>query len=576
MLSFANDAARQYAHMMGLAAAETAKVDDAAGAARDEVDAFSLTIDGLRSSMASAAASMSGARGEVDAMSVAHTKNTNSVWSATAAYKSYEEWTKSAATSMVPLSDQMQLLNELAAAAAGQHIPQMTAVIDPWTQAVVAGAMELRDLNGELIVTPGNADDAGSSIGKLGEAFLQFGRQVIDIFANLFDVRMPAWATAGTNAVMGFLDTIGDPTKWQDWVAIGISAATALIGALKEIFGKKANFADHISEFFGRSLSEGIAKAAGDLVSSGAAGDLSAAFRLLIGDAIAESTISSLADLQSWITQVHQVLSSVDEGTLSAAQAVTSMASAWLALVPTMESLGGSAMDLQDQFSDMISRFGATPEVIAAITAAVESMSAAGVDDVGELISWLETMGVTIDSLPPELSLTFSVTMAGDPIATAGDVWSEFMNTVGISTSTTAADIRANWEELGAMMGLSTKRINELIARDMQALRRDTERTLRGTADDLGLTEAEKREFVKAGLKLQRKAQKEASAAERREARETARVIRDARKSIQDDLTANPLEFNVAASVDRRSVRRLAALVLEELNDSLQATRSVG
>jgi len=233
-------------------------------------------------------------------------------------------------------------------------------------------------------------------------------------------------------------------------------------------------------------------------------------------------------------------------------------------------------MDLQDQFSDMISRFGATPEVIAAITAAVESMSAAGVDDVGELISWLETMGVTIDSLPPELSLTFSVTMAGDPIATAGDVWSEFMNTVGISTSTTAADIRANWEELGAMMGLSTKRINELIARDMQALRRDTERTLRGTADDLGLTEAEKREFVKAGLKLQRKAQKEASAAERREARETARVIRDARKSIQDDLTANPLEFNVAASVDRRSVRRLAALVLEELNDSLQATRSVG
>ena len=150
------------------------------------------------------------------------------------------------------------------------------------------------------------------------------------------------------------------------------------------------------------------------------------------------------------------------------------------------------------------------------------------------------------------------------------------MNTVGISTSTTAADIRANWEELGAMMGLSTKRINELIARDMQALRRDTERTLRGTADDLGLTEAEKREFVKAGLKLQRKAQKEASAAERREARETARVIRDARKSIQDDLTANPLEFNVAASVDRRSVRRLAALVLEELNDSLQATRSVG
>ncbi len=161
---------------------------------------------------------------------------------------------------------------------------------------------------------------------------------------------------------------------------------------------KKANVADHVREFMSRELSQGLIDAM-EAARALTGGDLSAAFRLLISDAIKEATIASLADLNSWILQVHQVLSSVDEGTLSAAQAIKSMGAAWLALIPSMKDLGGNAMDLQSQFSDLITRFGATPEVIAQITAALQAMDAAGVAGVGNLVAWLGTLGIEIEGV---------------------------------------------------------------------------------------------------------------------------------------------------------------------------------
>ena len=64
-----------------------------------------------------------------------------------------------------------------------------------------------------------------------------------------------------------------------------------------------------------------------------------------------------------------------------------------------MKSLGASAMLFQSQFSDLISRFGATPEVVGAITTAIEAMSAAGIAGTQDLIDWLKTMGVKVEPI---------------------------------------------------------------------------------------------------------------------------------------------------------------------------------
>lgn len=277
------------------------------------------------------------------------------------------------------------------AAAAAAILSQKLQALKDDAAAAAAAARELGDEAGRTGgILGGLKSVLGGIVGSIKDIWkgMTGGKGLAGLFENL-----------GKGIIDGFGQLLSGGLT-----SLANKAVSAITGWISGIF-KKANVADHVREFLGRDLSQGLVDAM-EAARAQTGGDISAAFRLLIADAIKESTISSLTDLQSWVTQVHQVLSSVDEGTLTQAQAIQSMGAAWLALIPSMSEVGGSAMQLQSQFSDLISRFGATPAVVAQITAAVQLMASEGVAGVGELVNWLETLGVTIDGVKGQAELT--------------------------------------------------------------------------------------------------------------------------------------------------------------------------
>ncbi|MHC5034283.1 MAG: hypothetical protein ACYTFZ_04545 [Planctomycetota bacterium] len=386
-----------------------------------------------------------------------------------------------------------------------------------------------------------------------------FGQKLVDFLGTDVGDAVGNALGAGIGAALGGASAI-------DSIAAGLKAGlTGLVGLIPgfgpilqmivgplvdlfaKLFGdafKKANAMDHVQEQFGIALSEALAGAMDDLVSSGVAGDLDAAFRLLMSDAIKAATIDSKAALDEWVTLIHQTLSSVHEGTLTISQAVQSMSQSWQALIPTMQAVGGSAMDLQDQFSDLLSRFGATPEVVDAITAAVEAMAAAGVEGVGDLVAWLNTMGLTIDGVALG-------------VQEAAKTWTDAMEAMGVSTEKTTEQITKDQIAAIKALGLSAE-VEAALIRGLKREQRELERQalaefkqdLRDRAKALGLSREETRELIHATLKAQRVEERKAAREAEREAEKKREKLVEEAERTRDGILATFKDTKVEIPIE--------------------------
>ena len=293
-------------------------------------------------------------------------------------------------------------------------------------------------LFGDIVTT---VDDATESLGEFDAAFSIVGTNgpptslLDDIFGVFTTDAAMGMATNAFGALFsggleGAADSITSGVSHA--LSIGLNAvipglgviAAPLMDALGNLFsglfGGKANAVDHVTEFYSIVISDGLAAAIDQAAASlgGGTGSLDAAFRLLLADAIKEATISSLADLKKWATLVHQTLSSVDEGLISLDQAVESMAASWLALVPAFKATGGSAMELQAQISDLITRGVDLDTLTRMLEPVLVSMFDSGIVGAQELVDWLATMGIEFENLGAtatatldEISFTFSANM---------------------------------------------------------------------------------------------------------------------------------------------------------------------
>ncbi len=243
-----------------------------------------------------------------------------------------------------------------------------------------------------------------SFFGKIGDSL----KSVFGKLAELGSVFTNALGTLFTDGLSGALGALQTGlsqllSKAFNSVIPGLGTLAApLISAIENLlsgmFGK-AHAADHVAEQFGIALSDGLAKAIDDLAASQFQGNFDAAFRSMMAQAIQEASITTEAELSKWVTLTHQILSSVDEGFMSLQQAVESMSDSWLALVPAMEATGASAMGLQAQISDLISRGVDLDTLATQLQPVISAMFDSGISGAQELVDWLNTMGVEIDGV---------------------------------------------------------------------------------------------------------------------------------------------------------------------------------
>ncbi len=340
---------------------------------------------------------------------------------------------------------------------------------------------------------------------KVGGILDTFSDALTDGLDQLVGGLTAAVGSLFTGGIEGALSTITGALKSTLGAAFnavipGLGAlAGPLIDALESLVRglfKKANAADHLAEQFSIVLSEGMAKAIDDLAKN--TGDISAAFRLLLSKVIEEATITTEAQLDEWVKRVHEILSSVDEGFISLGQAVSSMTDSMLALVPSFDAAGGSAMDFQSAMSDIITRLGDTEAASIALQPVIEALMASGVAGTHELIGWLESLGVTFDGLQA----------AVEDNKSAWRLWAE---EAGVSFEEFKAKSEQELWDLVKAMGLSgaqaTRVFEAMLAKqaaDQRAFNKTQRDLFRAQADDLGLSEKDKAAWVKGQMKLRR------------------------------------------------------------------------
>ncbi len=243
-----------------------------------------------------------------------------------------------------------------------------------------------------------------SFFGKIGDSLKSVFGELAEL-GSVFTNALGTLFTDGLSGALGALQTGLSQllSKAFNSVIPGLGTLAApLISAIENLlsgmFGK-AHAADHVAEQFGIALSDGLAKAIDDLAASQFQGNFDAAFRSMMAQAIQEASITTEAELSKWVTLTHQILSSVDEGFMSLQQAVESMSDSWLALVPAMEATGASAMGLQAQISDLISRGVDLDTLATQLQPVISAMFDSGISGAQELVDWLNTMGVEIDGV---------------------------------------------------------------------------------------------------------------------------------------------------------------------------------
>ena len=419
-------------------------------------------------------------------------------------------------------------------------------------------SLETVKLNETLKHSRQAAEGATGIFGKLGSVFGGVLGTVKKLWSGL---------TGGKNNIGGLFEQLGSGIV-EGFGAIVSGGLTALAGkAVAMIQGfimdmfKSANAAEHVEEQFGLALSEGLLAAIDGLAKSlgGGAGSLDAAFRMLMVDAIKEASITSLADLQMWVTNVHEILSSVDEGLIEMGEAVTVMADSWLALVPAMEATGGSAMDLQSQIADLIARGVDLEDLSASLEPVLLAMFDSGIEGAQELVDWLAEMGVEFDNL------NLKATTLEDAFKTAGialkdwehavqtvkDIEAEiaqlesivdhqaqdstqavrdWMASIGADTSRSFDAIKRHWETIGAGMGFSSQRIQAEIRREWQQTQQTARDAFSQVAADSGLTgaalEADVQKSMKEWRIQVRKTERENARAAKQETRDRLRELK--------------------------------------------------
>jgi len=312
-----------------------------------------------------------------------------------------------------------------------------------------------------------------------------------------------------TGGIDGALDTITGALKGvlgaaMNAVVPGLGALAGpmidgLVSLLQGMF-KKANAADHVEEFFGIALKQGMAEAIDKLAKD--IGDISAAFRLLMAEVIKDAVISTEADLNRWVQRVLEILSSVDEGFISLGQAVSSMTDSFLALIPSLKATGGSALAFQSALSDIITRMGDTEAASIALQPIIEALLASGVEGTQELIAWLQSLGLEFEGLQEIINETAEVGKS------AWRVWAE---DAGVSFEKFEGKSKKELRAIVDAMGLSAEAGNRVFRAmlkkqeaDQKAFNKTQRDKFREQADDLGLSEEDKAAFVKANVKLRR------------------------------------------------------------------------
>lgn len=378
----------------------------------------------------------------------------------------------------------------------------------------------------------GIAEGIGQQISQaMTKAFAQIASMVGSLMQQLTTKLFGDSKSASTGASIG---SVAGGIVGMYFGPVGSMLGSMLGGVIGGAIGKafqQASAIEHAVEQFGFELSEALSDQI-DQIAEAFGGDLDAAIRTSLDDIIAELGVTS-GNFDAFVTTIHQIFSSVDEGAFTVSEAIGHIGDALQQLIPQMAAAGGSAMDLQTMFSDMISRARAEGQdlsvaVIPTIEAAIEAMIASGVEGVGELVMWLESLGVSIEGI-------------AEPLSKSEQAWNDWVANNGSGYQEATRHNRAYFEAIATQMGLTGETfdawVNGMLRNQREAEKervKSNREMWRQQAIDAGLSGEQITEYVNAQIRLRRKEEREAAREAKKDRRESETEQIDSAKLVRD------------------------------------------